>query len=257
MGDDVIGDIINSNTGLSGLWNDATTWLSNSGINWGGVGAAGLGALTSLFGGSSGGGGSSAPTGYQGGIPRYTASREVLPVSDEGRRPGSGGRYYFGDMVYTPMESTEPQTAPATAPAPTEPTPNPQDDLYYNGNISDNAVGGLIRLAQGGIARLAPGGRPPSAGISTLGSYSDGRQVVKGPGTGQSDDIPATIEGQQPALLARDEFVIPADVVSMLGDGSSDAGAEELYAMMDRIREAAHGKKQQQKQINPMQVLPA
>jgi hypothetical protein len=91
----------------------------------------------------------------------------------------------------------------------------------------------------------------------TIGSYSDGGQLLKGPGTGQSDDIPATIGGKQPARLANEEFVIPADVVSMLGDGSSEAGAKRLYAMLDRVRKAAHGKTTQQKKIDPKKVLPA
>jgi len=73
-------------------------------------------------------------------------------------------------------------------------------------------------------------------GISDLGSYSDGGRLLKGPGTGVSDDIPATIEGRQPARLAANEFVIPARIVSELGNGSTDAGAKRLYAMMDRIQ---------------------
>jgi hypothetical protein len=81
--------------------------------------------------------------------------------------------------------------------------------------------------------------------------------LLKGPGTGQSDHIEATIEGQQPARLAREEFVVPADVVSALGDGSTEAGAEALYQMMDRIRGAAHGKMTQQNPVDPGQVLPA
>ena len=74
-------------------------------------------------------------------------------------------------------------------------------------------------------------------GLTDLGSYSDGGRLLKGPGDGVSDDIPAVIGKHQPARLADGEFVIPARIVSELGNGSTDAGAKRLYAMMDRIQE--------------------
>ena len=116
-----------------------------------------------------------------------------------------------------------------------------------------------IRLAEGGVADLpetsenltASGGiaalpqsteqsTPMAAGgISTLGGYSDGGRLLKGPGDGVSDSIPATIGAQkQPARLADGEFVVPARIVSELGNGSTDAGARKLYAMMDRVQRA-------------------
>lgn len=219
---------------------------SSSSTNWGGIAAAGLGGLLGAFGGDSGSGGGTAQiTGYQGSVPRYTATRQyTAPPAD--RVPGSAGYNYFSDVVYEPMGS-----APAdgtTAP----PTNNPPNSDTSNEPVYDPTLGyGQGAAAGGYVRRLAAGG------LAALGSYSDGGQMLKGPGTGQSDDIPATIEDKQPARLARDEFVVPADVVSMLGDGSSDAGAERLYAMMDRIRKAAHGKTQQQSKINPNKVLPA
>lgn len=97
-------------------------------------------------------------------------------------------------------------------------------------------------------------------GIADLGGYSDyarGGRMLKGPGDGMSDNIPATIAGKQPARLANEEFVIPADVVSHLGNGSSEAGAKQLYKMMDRVRQARTGKKAQGKQINASKLLPA
>ena len=103
-------------------------------------------------------------------------------------------------------------------------------------------IGGDYTFAEGGIA--------------TLGSYSDGGQLLKGPGDGMSDNIPAKIGEVQPARLADGEFVIPADVVSHLGNGSTDAGAKQLYAMMDKIRKARTGNKKQGKQINPSKFLP-
>jgi len=75
-------------------------------------------------------------------------------------------------------------------------------------------------------------------GISDLGGYSDGGRLLKGPGDGVSDSIPATIGGKQPARLAEGEFVVPARIVSELGNGSTDAGAKKLYAMMDRVQKA-------------------
>jgi hypothetical protein len=82
----------------------------------------------------------------------------------------------------------------------------------------------------GGITALAQGG------MYNLGSYSDGGRLLKGPGDGVSDSIPAVIGKRQPARLADGEFVIPARIVSEIGNGSTEAGARKLYAMMDRIQ---------------------
>jgi hypothetical protein len=106
-----------------------------------------------------------------------------------------------------------------------------------------------VQAAQGGIMGYARGG--------DLGSYSDGGQMLKGPGDGMSDDIPAQIGKHQPARLADGEFVVPADVVSHLGNGSTDAGAKHLYAMMDKVRSARTGRKAQGKQIKPEKYMPA
>jgi hypothetical protein len=77
-----------------------------------------------------------------------------------------------------------------------------------------------------------------AGGLSDLGAYSDGGRLLKGPGDGVSDSIPAVIGERQPARLADGEFVIPARIVSELGNGSTDAGARKLYAMMERIQNA-------------------
>jgi hypothetical protein len=95
------------------------------------------------------------------------------------------------------------------------------------------------------------------AGGGYLGSYSDGGRMLKGPGDGMSDNIPATIAGKQPARLADGEFVVPADVVSHLGNGSTDAGAKQLYAMMNRVRKARTGNPKQGKQIKPAKYMAA
>jgi hypothetical protein len=94
-------------------------------------------------------------------------------------------------------------------------------------------------------------------GLADLGGYSDGGRLLKGPGDGMSDNIPAQIGRKQPARLADGEFVVPADVVSHLGNGSTDAGAKRLYAMMDRARQARTGKKKQAPEVNTRRMMPA
>lgn len=101
----------------------------------------------------------------------------------------------------------------------------------------------------------ASGGQ--TGGIASLGSYSDGGRMLKGPGDGMSDNIPASIGGKQPARLADGEFVVPADVVSHLGNGSTDAGAKQLYSMMNKVRNARTGNSKQGRQIQPRKYLPA
>jgi hypothetical protein len=182
------------------------------------LGAAGMGKLADKLFGVTGG-----PGGYKGGIPTLTASRQQLPIptlvpSQNGqfltaRRPGSGGVTYFSPMQY--LKPGQTPTGIATVPASTAPAESvaaPVEDMSYK------------TFASGGIANL--------------GSYSDGGRLLRGPGDGVSDSIPATIGKDQPARLADGEFVIPARIVSELGNGSTEAGARKLYAMMDRIKKA-------------------
>jgi hypothetical protein len=124
-------------------------------------------------------------------------------------RPGQGGITYFTPMQYAINQPT------AATPTPT-PTPTP-------------VVDSTVKAAGGGMM---------SGGISSLGSYSDGGRMLRGPGDGVSDSIPAVIGGHQKAALADGEFVIPARIVSEIGNGSSDAGARKLYKMMDQIQNA-------------------
>jgi len=93
-------------------------------------------------------------------------------------------------------------------------------------------------------------------GLADLGGYSDGGRMLKGPGDGMSDSIPGIIGRKQPARLADGEFVVPADVVSHLGNGSTDAGAKRLYAMMDKVRQKRTGKKKQAPAVNYKQGVP-
>lgn len=92
--------------------------------------------------------------------------------------------------------------------------------------------GDVAGIANGGLTALARGG------MSHLGDYSDGGRLLRGPGDGVSDSIPASIGNKRPARLADGEFVVPARIVSELGNGSTEAGARKLYAMMDRVQKA-------------------
>ena len=130
-------------------------------------------------------------------------------------------------------------------------TPTPGNILTTATDTSVDPYTGQQLFAAGGIAGLNA-----FAGGGNLGGYSDGGQYLQGPGDGMSDSIPAHIDGKQPARLADSEFVIPADVVSHLGNGSSDAGAKKLYSMMDKVRMARTGRKSQGKEINADKYLP-
>lgn len=100
--------------------------------------------------------------------------------------------------------------------------------------VSQNVVTGS---ADTGVNRMN-GQMLATGGLTDLGGYSDGGRLLKGPGDGVSDSIPAMIGGKQPARLADGEFVVPARIVSELGNGSTEAGARKLYAMMDRVQKA-------------------
>ena len=101
-------------------------------------------------------------------------------------------------------------------------------DFGGYGNYGENMF-----AANGGLMGYAAGG------LGSLGGFSDGGRLLKGPGDGVSDSIPAMIGAKgQPARLADGEFVVPARIVSELGNGSTEAGARKLYAMMDRIQKA-------------------
>jgi hypothetical protein len=146
---------------------------------------------------------------------RYQAAMGPNMVA---RRPGSGGVTYFSPMQYLKAGQTPAGTTPAAPVTPAAPAES------VAAPVEVAAAGGLMGYARGGIANL--------------GGYSDGGRLLKGPGDGVSDSIPAVIGKRQPARLADGEFVIPARIVSELGNGSTEAGARKLYAMMDRIKKA-------------------
>mgnify|MGYP003654342538 FL=1 len=169
--------------------------------------------------------GRSQPVGYQGGIPSYTANRMQVPNTyDPARRPGSSGQRYFTDMRY---DGSDPSTEAAGLAA-----------LNLANPAKQSRPAPVQALARGGIAKLQEG------------------RAVAGATDGMADEVPAVIEGEQPAALSDGEFVIPADVVSGLGNGNTEAGVKVLEDMMDRVREARTGTEVQAKEINPEEFLP-
>ena len=209
-------------------------------------------------------------TGYQGGIPDYTAVRSPVEIAyDPDRRPGSGGRRYFSDTTYAKPEevetartATEEQIAGLAAlnasnpykqnrPAPIVFPPSNEGEQQEQRAASkviedlpaDAPQQGLTnfepKYAAGGIAQLAKG------------------RYLKGETDGMADQVRANIDGMQEARLSDGEYVIPADVVSHLGNGNSDAGAKVLDRFLTRVRKERTGNGNQGKEIDPNKMLPA
>ena len=133
--------------------------------------------------------------------------------------------------------------------------PVPKDALeVQQQNIRDRLAGtGPMNLNDKGLnlnSRMNINDLPSTKFYATGG-------MLEGPGDGMSDSLAAKIDGSQPAALSQGEFVVPADVVSHLGNGSSDAGSKRLYAMMDEVRNARTGTKKQGKEIDPERYMPA
>jgi hypothetical protein len=163
----------------------------------------------------------------------------------------SGLMKNFNNNSFQPTQAAPANIYRQSAPAQSMPVAQqPVRQAMPNYSLNDSRA--LLRATNPG---MADGG---VAGYS-LGGYAAGGnpRLLKGPGDGMSDNIPATIGGRQPARLADGEFVVPADVVSHLGNGSTDAGAKHLYNMMDKVRKARTGSKKQGKQIKPAKFMPA
>jgi len=203
-------------------------------------------------------------TGYQGKIPTYSMVREAVPGAqyDPNRRPGSGGQRYFSNTKYSaPGEAAETARVAAKEeaaglatlnranPASQRPA-NPTMQAVTSGAESSNVREGRPASS---VAQTMPVPTFADGGITAL---AQGR-YLGGATDGMADKIPARIDGKQEARLSHGEFVIPADVVGHLGNGNSEAGAQRLYAMMDKIRKARTGTAKQGKQINPDKFLPA
>ena len=196
-------------------------------------------------------------TGYQGGIPKYEAVREkVANTYDPTRRPGSSAQEYFTKTRFVAPEGAEAarttakeeaaglealnksnparQTRPVLQAGAEKKEDKKEEVKPASSVIKDLPV---PKYASGGIAEMARG------------------RYLSGATDGMADKIPARIGGKQEAKLSHGEFVIPADVVGHLGNGNSEAGAQRLYAMMDKIRKARTGTTKQGKQINPDKFL--
>ena len=164
--------------------------------------------------------------GYQGKIPEYQAIQEVVKGRDDSnRRPGSGGRRYMSDVIY------------AKAPENQEPMSVAEAKAKAKAQAQGFAEGGDVAAFLQGMAR---GGE-----VGYLDGDSDG----------QADEVKANIDGVQEARLSDGEYVLPADLVSLLGNGNSDAGAKALDKFMAMVRKKGTGTEKQQKNIDAVKVL--
>jgi hypothetical protein len=220
--------------------------------DWAAIATAGAGLYGALSGKDEGG--------YNVPVPKIDMTRAQVPYAqDPNRAPGAAGRQYFTNPQYTYQGQPEALAAAqeaanaqargimAAAPQYAAPAPNP-----YAGKIP--TAFSQPRQAMSGSAGLPqiPTELNEQGGINMAeGGLADAGRYLQGRTDGMADEIPSSIDGEQPAALSHGEFVIPADVVSHLGNGNSEAGAEKLYEMMARIREARTGTTEQGKEINP------
>jgi len=274
--------------------------------------------------------------GYQGGIPKYDAVRNMMTAPPAGRRPGSGGINYGGDVQFVPKGSAPSQgtgsgisellgsgiaggvpslvnrsgldglPAYKESGGSGDKTVGNDDpffqspeykafqkgqegmmstmDMYYSpyfgpvgsgssGRAMDEAYRKYKGISSSGGLTMPDNVAPVMAALTPSASelnqmyelqpYAQGGltslargRYLQGDTDGMADKIPAQIGEDQPAALSHGEFVVPADVVSHLGNGNSDAGAKKLYQMMDKIRQARTGTKKQGKEINPDKFMP-
>ena len=212
--------------------------------------------------------------GYNKPVPKMAMTREQVPYAqDPNRAPGAMGRQYFTDTRFTPQGDAgalaAAQTASGTqaagllaaAPQYAAPAPNPYAGKIPTGfstqqtPVTPAAAAGLPAIPTREQIDMQNQQRAPIQ--MARGGVADAGRYLQGKTDGMADEIETSIDGEQPALLSHGEFVIPADVVSHLGNGNSEAGAEKLYSMMDRIREARTGTKEQGKEINADKFLAA
>ena len=224
--------------------------------------------------------------GYQGKVEREKAVNRQVPqdYNYPDRMPGEYGLRYFTDTQFAPHGDGDAIQAAAD-------TVNAQSSQIRQANRdqSDNIAPLIDRMksgysqyskplfANGGIVDALQNLRqgpmqqqqrppmpqmPPQAQrpqMPPMPPQAQGNaygRLMQGPGDGLSDSIPASINGQQPAALGDGEFVVPADAVSHLGNGSTNAGAQQLQSMIDRVRKARTGRPTQGRPINPNAVMP-
>ena len=203
--------------------------------------------------------------GYNKPVPKMDVVAERPVYDDTNRRPGEAGRRYFTNPLFVAQgdtanmqkayDATMQQKAGLEAAAPqyAAPAPNP-----YAGKIPTSfsqqrvmpevAASGLPAVPTREQIDMQNQQRQPTQ--LAQGGIADAGRYLQGKTDGMADEIPSSIDGEQPAALSHGEFVIPADVVSHLGNGNSEAGAEKLYEMMARIRKARTGTTEQGKEID-------
>lgn len=230
--------------------------------------------------------GSDKEGGYNIPIPKLDMVQQQVQYNDPNRRPGAAGRQYLTDPRYV-KEGDADAIAGAQGAANAQaqgilaaykPTAAPAVNPYIGKMKRDyNPAPVAAKPTTAGTTADTTMTTPPKAGIAALPVLPTKEQLMdpnykipmanggiamakgrylQGSTDGMADEIPSSIDGNQKAALSHGEFVIPADVVSHLGNGNSDAGADKLYQMMDRIRQARTGTKQQGKKINPDKFMP-
>jgi hypothetical protein len=281
---DVAGDIFGS-SGLGGLLGGVSNFISPGGnTNPNNLALiAGLGSLAAQQFGLLDG--NTPPTGYQGGIPDYVAVQERVPqMGIAPPRPGAAGQRYFSDVIYAQKPEsmkTPPTLEQARAMARSQVGLGPLNTGGAGSGMAGTLGGpgyGEYPLGSAGprVPPSSPNYVPPprasgGSGVGT-GTLDEGQPELRAAGgllglarggyflggmtDGMADKVPARIDGRQEARLSDGEFVVPADVVSHLGNGNSNAGAQQLYAMMDRVRKARTGREAQGRQINPSKYMP-
>ena len=246
-----------------------------SGAN--GLGMLGLAALLASMNKGSG-----TDNSYKGTIPEYTMSRTKNEMP-KNYRPGQGGVDYFSPTTYTKKAADGGLMSLGDNVEGSNFELSGSDDHYpsmvgggypvasnYPSRVGEVEQNGIVQQSMpqfSGLGSLYQSSNPPQSfnmaqggavpGQYNLGSYSDGGRLLKGPGDGVSDSIPAIIGQKQPARLATGEFVIPARIVSELGNGSTDAGAQRLYDMMKRVQQKRLKTKNVAANTNAAKYLPA
>ena len=256
---DASGNVINTGSAPSGLMDKIVAAIQKNPFAAAGAAAAGLKALT--------GGNATQTGGYQGSIPKLQAVRQQVQYNDPNRRPGEAGRQYFTDTQYVaPGAVGEAKTAAAeqasglqAAYTAAQPKANPYAGTFAmpwkksseTTPVQSKPASEVAAAMPVGTADQDTGGlKMAKGGITNIPRY------LQGSTDGMADKINTSIDGKEPAKLSHGEFVIPADVVSHLGNGNSDAGADKLYQMMSRIRKARTGNPEQGKKINPDKYMP-
>jgi hypothetical protein len=218
---------------------------------------------------------------YERSNPMLMASGGVARFANEGEVEERPSRRYRGDLIGTldkyneMIEGRKSGSLPSGRADPYTGVVGTFEDNDPDTRLQNADVAAMTRLkkagkrANVGIAAIPMGVQAGALNLPTnaagggimqanLGSYAAGGnpRLLRGPGDGMSDNIPATIGGKQPARLADGEFVVPADVVSHLGNGSTDAGAKKLHAMMDKVRMDRTGRKKQAPAVKAKKYIP-